>query len=218
MNHPSSFWFSFAVFASFALSACGRTVETTGGAVGGATSTSGTGSSAATNPATTTVANSSASTTAATSTGSGPCMGVVTATIDNGGPMTFASSCAGTWGASMTMTAAAWDFAGGPPPGTQGFVIDGCATAAMGSTGLQLAIKDAMSPGTYTTGMTQYTDASGKTWGVAGDAFKVTLTNIGPPGGAVDGMFSVTASQGGNAAHLVDGTFHVCRVNDELTP
>jgi hypothetical protein len=75
-----------------------------------------------------------------------------------------------------------------------------------------------MGPGTFTTGSARWTDSMGATWGVAGDPFQMIVTSIGPVGGYIDGTFDVVVSHGGNAAHSVAGSFHVCRVPDELAP
>jgi hypothetical protein len=46
----------------------------------------------------------------------------------------------------------------------------------------------------------------------------MTVTSIGPVGSYIDGAFDVVVSHGGNAAHSLAGSFHVCRVPDELVP
>jgi hypothetical protein len=46
------------------------------------------------------------------------------------------------------------------------------------------------------------------------------VTTFPAVGSAIDGTFTATVSHvmNGNAAHMLSGSFHVCRVQDELTP
>jgi hypothetical protein len=109
---------------------------------------------------------------------------------------------------------------GGPASGTHALNVDGCENSgdAIASPGITLSATNAMSPGTFTTGSARWTDAMGATWGVPGDAFQMTVTSIGPVGGYIDGTFDVVVSHGGTATHSVAGSFHVCRVPDDLAP
>jgi hypothetical protein len=116
------------------------------------------------------------------------------------------------------MTADGYIQAGGPAPGTENLNIDGCATSAANATGIHLNAPNASGPGAYTMGNTQYVDSMGISWGVPGDGFKMTVTQMDTVGGYIDGNFTVFVSKGGNAAHSIDGTFHVCRVKDQLVP
>jgi len=46
------------------------------------------------------------------------------------------------------------------------------------------------------------------------------LAKYGAVGDSIDGTFTATVTHvmNGNAAHFLSGSFHVCRVQDELTP
>jgi hypothetical protein len=139
---------------------------------------------------------------------------------DNGPPTHWTSICWGSWGSMVSTSPVGYFFSGGPAPGTQALDIDGCENGGdlAASPGIGLSATNATSAGTFTTGSAHWTDALGATWGVPGDAFKMTVTSIGPVGGYIDGTFDVVVSHGGNAAHSVAGSFHVCRVPDELAP
>ena len=198
-----------------ASSGAGQSTVATTVQTGATTTNAATTNAATTNAATTNAAtNSVAISTSAT----GGCVGSLTVTIDNGAPTNWGASCAGTYGASYSATAAGWIFAGGPPPGFEALDIAGCASSVAGSTGLTLSITNAMGPGNYMMGTAQYTDPMGGVWSQPGGPFNVTVTAFNPVGGSIDGKFSVGLSKGGNAAHLLDGTFHACHVVDELTP
>ena len=107
----------------------------------------------------------------------------------------------------------------GPGMAAPRIIIEGCKSAAAMSPGITLTAEDAMAPGNYTIGLTQYTDMAGKVWGgMAGDPFDVTVTTLGMVGGAIDGTFKVKVTQGGLVAHTLDGSFHVCKVDDQLLP
>jgi hypothetical protein len=98
--------------------------------------------------------------------------------------------------------------------------IEGCAMAAPNSEGLHIALTSASAPGMYGTGLLRYTDKVGSPWGWPGDPWSVTITMYGMTGQSIDGSFtgSVSHIMGGNAAHLLEGSFHVCHIEDELTP
>jgi hypothetical protein len=137
---------------------------------------------------------------------------------DNGAPRHFASICANSWGAGQTTTALGYKFEGGPAPGFEAMDVEGCASAAPTSEGVQLSATSATAPGTFTAGSVNYTDPNGTGWGVAGDPFSITFTRIDAVGGVIAGSFTATVTHGGNAAHSLSGTFQVCRVSDELAP
>ena len=118
----------------------------------------------------------------------------------------------------MTTSPVGYIFSGDPAPGVQRFNIAGCASASPNAEGIYLSLDNASTPGTYSGGSTSFTDAGGIMWGVVGDPLEVTLTTFQQVGGAVDGSFKATVTHGGNAAHFVSGSFHVCRVQDELAP
>jgi hypothetical protein len=110
---------------------------------------------------------------------------------------------------------------GSPPPGGQELYIDGCAAGAPGSEGLHIGLSNAIAPGTYTDGSVDYTDASAATWD-AGDPFSfiVAITKLGAVGDSIDGTFTATVTRvmSADAAHSLSGSFHVCRVKDEVLP
>jgi hypothetical protein len=139
---------------------------------------------------------------------------------DNGPPVHWTSICWGSWGSMSSMSAVGYFFSGGPPPGTHALDVDGCENDGdlVASPGISLSATNATSAGTFAAGLAHWTDALGATWGVPGDPFKMTVTSIGPIGGYIDGTFDVVVSHGGSAAHSLAGSFHVCRVPDELAP
>lgn len=81
-----------------------------------------------------------------------------------------------------------------------------------------MSVDKATAPGTFTVGSVNWTDQNGMQWSSAQFSPKVTITKLDPVGGAIEGTVSVMVTQGGNAAHTLDGAFHVCRVSDELAP
>jgi len=221
MIHRSSL-----LLASLLLAAgCGGNVvvdgaSTTTGA-GGATTTATTGAGAATG--TTTITDTTFTGTTTTGTFTNPtCPGsLMEVIVDNGAPQTFKSFCAMT-GYNPTASAEpiAYVFAGGPPPGINALTIAACAGAGMVSEGVRMAINDVSSPGTYSNGVFQYWDPSGSVWSFQPFPFKVNIGNFGPVGSFVDGGFSATVTHvmNGNAAHTLQGKFHICHVPDELVP
>jgi hypothetical protein len=199
------------------LAACGSSVETVDGSGGATTTTTPTGTG------TTTSTSTSTTTTTWTSSGGGsgggaPCAGEIQLVVDNGSPEILTSICYGAWGSNDSTKAVGYIFSGGPAPGTQGLVVLGCVGPETGSEGIQLAPEDAIGPGDYTAGSTTYTDPGGMTWGVAGDPFAMTVTNLQPVGGSIQGNFQVMVTHGGNAAHNLEGTFDVCHVTDMQVP
>ena len=147
------------------------------------------------------------------------CSGYVDVVADNGAPQHFGSICAGSWGTNQTTSAVGYLFSGGPAPGVQRLEIAGCASSSAVSTtpGISLSASDASSVGTYTVGTTSYTDAAG-TWGFANDPFHLVVTRLDAAGGVIEGSFTAMVTHGGNAARSLTGSFHVCRVPDELAP
>src|SRR6185503_6039955 len=218
------------LFSSFAVSflvACGGSVESSTDSSGTSSGdTSGTGAGgAATSSSTGTGAGGASSTTSSTSGtggqgagGGSACAGYIDLVEDNSAPKKLTSICQGSWGSSESTTAVGYSFSGGPFPGVQALEVAGCAGPGPKSQGIHLSASDAMNPGTYTKGTTFYTDTNGIDWGAANDPFKVTFTTIEAVGGVIEGTFSVIATHGGSAAHTVTGSFHVCRVQDELAP
>lgn len=141
--------------------------------------------------------------------------GSIDVSIDDGGIMTFPSICNGSWGSLSTSSAVAYEVAGGTV--FNGLAIDGCATGLPSSQGLVLDINGAQGTGTYTAGSTTYTDSSGNTWGSPEDPFSVMISQFNPPGGVIEGQFTVFAGNAADAGYSLSGTFHVCRVQDENT-
>jgi hypothetical protein len=123
----------------------------------------------------------------------------------------------GSWGGGVTKTAVGYRAGGGPPPGSYGTVLRGCTASAPMAQELDIAVMNASGPGQYTAGSVGYTDEMGKTWNST-VSMTVTISSFGPVGGSIDGTLAIIVSQGGNAAHSLDGTFHVCRVPDFLAP
>jgi hypothetical protein len=155
---------------------------------------------------------------AGTDLAAGGCAGTIAVAVDNGGLEHFDSICNGSWGANQTTGALGYLFSGGPFPGVQTLDIEGCVSANANSEGLLIALDKAMAPGKYTKGSVTYTDKNGVAWGVANDPLSVTVTRFDAVGGVIEGSFNATVTHGGNAAHSLGGTFHVCRVSDELAP
>ena len=196
---------------SWLLSACDRSVMTGGTASTGAGGGGGAASSHASTSSTTGSASSSG-------TGGQGCSGYIDVVEDNGAPVHWAAVCYGTWGAMSSTTAVGYLFSGGAP-GAQALRIEGCENSGdfVASPGILMSASNAMSPGTYTKGTTSYIDSMGMSWGIPGDGFSMTVTKLDPVGGSIDGTFSGFVSNGGNAAHSLTATFHVCRV-PELAP
>jgi hypothetical protein len=202
-----------------ALCGCSGTVSTVST---GSTGAGGSGSSSSHCSSSGTAGGSASSSSHASSSGTGGqgCGGAIDLAVDNGAPVHWASICFGSWGSGSTTSAVGYFFSGGPAPGIQALDVEGCENSgdAVVSPGIRLSAPNAMTPGTYTMGSATYTDSMGVSWGAPGDAFKMTVTAIGPVAGHIDGSFSGFVSHGGNAVHSLDGSFHVCRVQDELAP
>jgi hypothetical protein len=146
-------------------------------------------------------------------------MGSITLVIDNGAPKQLTSLCDTTWNPSSATSPIGYVFAAPVPP-TQELRIQGCAMAAANSEGLHIALTSASGPGTYTAGLVRYTDTVGSPWGWPNDPFSVKITTYDMTGGIIEGTFTATVSHimNGNAAHTLQGSFHVCHVQDELAP
>lgn len=213
-----SFLFSSFPFALVLVTACGGTAETP---PGDSDATESGGSDALANAtATDTAASEAASSVSGTAeaAGSTVCKGHIDVLIDNGAPQRWASPCSGSFDASKTRVAFGYAFSGGFFGAPHGIRVVGCATAASGSTGVTLSVLNANGPGVFVEGLTQYIDPSLGMWGTSGDFFHATITRADPVGGVIEGSFSVVATQGGSAAHTLDGTFHVCHTPDLLAP
>ena len=214
MRRPWLLFSSSSFFALLLIAACGGTVETSPSASG----TTGSGAAGASaNTTGTSDATSGVSGTSGAG-GSGGCDGHIDVTLDNGSPQHWASICNGSFDADKSDVAIGYAFSGGPVGAPHGLRIVGCATADPGSTGLTLSAFNADGPGAYIAGSTQYTDPSGGMWGTSGDFFHMTITRANLVGGIIEGSFSVIATQGGSAAHNLDGTFHVCHTPDLMAP
>jgi hypothetical protein len=141
--------------------------------------------------------------------------------VEKGAPVKLAAACAGAWNTPAVTSAEGYVLAGGPAPGVYSLRIVGCASSAAASEGLSISVA-AMAPGDYGTGtgVVQYTDPSGSTWGFNDDAFKVTITKLGMRGDIIEGTFTATVSHvmNGNAAQNLSGSFSVCHQPDELVP
>jgi len=127
------------------------------------------------------------------------------------------SICANSWGANQSQKAVGY-IAQGPGMTPPRIVIEGCQSAAAGSPGIMLTAENAMAPGDYPIGLTQYTDMAGKLYGMQGDPFDVIVTVLDMVGGTIGGTFKVKVTNNLVGSHMVEGSFHVCRVNDQLLP
>ncbi len=205
--------------SSTSTTGAGGTSSTSTTGAGGASSTSTTGAGGASSTSTTGAGGASSTSTTSTqgTGGAGACAGTIDVALDNGAPVHFTSVCYQTFGSTLTTQPVGYLFSGGAAGAPHGLDIVGCAGPGPQSQGLTLSALDAMGPGTYTMGSTTYTDAAGVTWGMSGDPFKLQVTKLEGVPGVIEGSFTVMASQG-SAAHLLQGTFHVCHVEDLLTP
>ena len=190
------------------LAACGGNVE-----IGSSGATSGAGGSTATGS------------TGAGETG-GACVAYVDPVVDDGAPHHLTSVCASGWNPQMSPQPIGYLIEGGVVPPVDGGVslggprleIFGCASAAPGSEGVELLAYDVTAPGKFTVGLTRYTDAGGLSWGMMSDPFVLHVTKLGAVGDSIEGTVTATVTHGGNAAHTIAGSFHVCRAPDELVP
>jgi hypothetical protein len=112
-----------------------------------------------------------------------------------------------------------------PPPVDGGASLDGprlqmfgCVSATQASEGVELLAYDVSGPGSFTVGVVLYTDAAGTAWGLMSDPFVLDVTRIGAVGDSIEGTVKANVSRGGNAAHELAGSFHVCRAPDESVP
>jgi hypothetical protein len=124
----------------------------------------------------------------------------------------------GSWGSNETMTAVGYHFAGGAAPGADEIDMNGCAGTGNNAAGLQFQTPKVTAPGTFLDGAVSYTDAAGVTLSTAGDAYKMVITRLDPPGGVIEGTFDATVTGPTDAKRTLTGTFHVCRVANEDAP
>jgi hypothetical protein len=199
------------------LAACGGSVERrSAGATSGATSGVGAGAAAS--------SASSGSTSGAGGAGGGACVGAIDLVVD-GAPEHLPSACSG-YNPQMSLQAIGYLIEGGVVPPDDGGVslggprleMFGCASAAVASEGVELLAYDVTAPGSFTVGLVRYTDAGGLSWGMMSDPFVLDVTKLGPVGDSIEGTVTATVSMGGNAAHDITGSFHVCRAPDEIFP
>jgi len=196
---------------SLLLAACGGKVEVDSSGAGGSTATGST--------------STTGSTLGAGGTG-GACEGHVELTVDNGAPHHLTSRCSGGWNPQMWPQPLGYLIEGGIVPPVDGGValggarlaIFGCASAAPQTEGVELLAYDVTGPGSYTVGLVRYTDAGGLAWGIMSDPFVLDVAKLGAVGDSIEGTVEATVSQGGNAAHGLAGSFHVCRAPDEVVP
>lgn len=235
MNRASS---SFALLPLL-LVACGGKVVIDS-ASGAGTGAGGSAASAAGGAATTGIGGASSVTTGvggAASVGAGG--GVVgtgisasaSATVGAGG--SSAACPAGNFGLAVDGAVVSLDFsclaggppvpvpfmqvsAGGPPPGYEGIVIEGCATPDMVSQGITFTTDNVYGPGTFTSGALTYTDASGMSY-TAVTGFEWIIYEFAPVGSLVVGSFEGMVTNG-NVTHDVQGKYAVCRLPDEDLP
>jgi hypothetical protein len=146
----------------------------------------------------------------------GPC-GFISVSVDSDAGTTFTSLCQYSWGSRDSASAVGYIMQGGAVGAIAHLELDGCASAAAMSAGLQLSVDSATQTGSFTSGSGTYTDSNGTSWGIASDGFSVQITELDPPGGAIDGTFSLTIVNG-NDNHTLTGTLNVCRVADEDLP
>lgn len=160
------------------------------------------------------------STSTSTSTSSGCAGGSISLSVDDGAPVSLASSCAGAWNPSGVASAHGYVVQGGAPPGIYSLHVVGCASGEANSEGLDISLADATAPGKYTSGLIRYTDFSGSGWGYGDDPFEVKLTQTGALGEGIAGSFTgrVSHVMNGNAAHNLSGSFSVCHEPDENVP
>ena len=209
----SSWYLIAASVVAASVAACGGRVvfESSSGSGGSiATSASHPTTAGQTSVATTVQASS-------TSTSAQGCQGSIDVAADNGAPLHWASSCFGTWGANTSAFAVGYLHSVGPQPIST--VVEGCENGgdATQSPGIRIDISDASAPGMYMSGATVYFGPQGNSWSAAGGApFKATITKMDPVGGYVDGSFSAIVKASDGTTHSLGGSFHVCRVQDEL--
>jgi hypothetical protein len=146
--------------------------------------------------------------------------------VDNGAPQHLTSVCSGGWNPQDSPQPVGFLIEGGVVPPDDGGVslggprleMWGCVSIAPQSEGVELLAYDVSGAGSYTVGLVSYTDAGGASWGMMSDPKVIDVTQLGPVGDPIDGTVTATVSQGGDAAHHLTGSFHVCRAPDELVP
>ena len=221
----------FLTIAALTTVACGGSGGSGGSGDTATTGTSGTGGTAATSTSsgmstTTGTGGDATTTTSSTSSGSGTggagggsaCSGFIDVSEDGGATQHFASICEGTWGSSETMTAVGYHFSGGAAPGADHLEIIGCASAGAKSAGLHLTTPKVDAPGTFTDGSASYTNSMGAGWSTGFDPYKIVITKLGPPGGVIEGTFTLSVTGPTDSMKKLTGTFHVCRVADQNAP
>ena len=146
------------------------------------------------------------------------CAGYLDLVADNGAPRHYTSICQGSWGNNQSTTAVGYRFSGGPFPGVTAIDINGCKGPNANSEGASLSAHDAMGPGTYPGSTVSYTDSFGTVWSSPGYPASIVLTRVDPVGGVIEGSFTASVTHGSDSRSELKGTFHVCRVPDELAP
>jgi hypothetical protein len=187
-----------------------------GGTASGGTAGSGTASSGSTSTGTSS-SGSSSSGSSSTGTGGAVCAGYIDV-ISNRGFSHFITACQGAWGTNESSTALGYHFSGGVFPGFNEIDLLGCADMSATSAGIHLSARNASAPGTFTSGDMSYTDANGGSWYTTGESYQVVITKLENPGGVIEGTFSVKATGPADTTITLTGSFHVCRVSDELAP
>jgi hypothetical protein len=203
--------------------------DVAGSAAGsGASSSTGTGTGTATGTGgvttvtttTTTTTTISTTTTTSTTTGTGGCTGSTIVVVPDNGPANLLDvNCGGgLWNPTMSSEPVAFIFSGGPTQ-VEGLEVVGCSKLAMGGS-VKLSALNVLGAGTYSAGDIRYAAPGGDVWGMKGDPVKVDITHLGVVSDFVDGTFEAPSLHvmNGTATHQLTGTFHVCRVPDEILP
>jgi hypothetical protein len=199
------------------------TTMSTGGSGGaGGSSTGGTGGQTTTSMATggggmAGSGGTGGQTTTTTTSGTGGCEGSIELAVDNGAAQKLTSTCNGYQSPDSTQ-AQGYAFSGGAVGSPSGVRIIGCQSVQPNAFGVIFQALMANGVGMYTKGSTTFIDQAGNSWGVDGDPFQMTITKYEPSGGVIEGTFNATATHGGNAAHSLTGSFHVCHVQDLMAP
>jgi hypothetical protein len=157
-------------------------------------------------------------TTTSTSTSGGGC--AIEMTVDGGSAAHWSSVCASAYGADLAQAPIAY-FSypdGGPPYAFYQLVIQGCADAGPNAEGVRLGADGVMGPGTFTMGNAAYVDPTGTVWSGNGQPFQFHVSALEQsPSGSVDGTFSTIVAFE-QSVHSLTGTFHACRVADQVLP
>lgn len=205
--------------------ACGGSGDTATTGTGGTATTSTssgmtttTGTGGAGGDATTTTSSTSSGSGTGGAGGSSACSGFIDISENGEATQHFASICEGTWGSNETMTAVGYHFSGGAAPGADHMEIIGCASAGAKSAGLHLSTPKVAAPGTFTDGSASYTDGMGAGWSTGFDPYNIVITKLDPPGGVIEGTFTLSVTGPTDSMKTLTGTFHVCRVADLNAP